>query len=259
MKSWVKLYTEINRDPKLLTLTWPQRGIWAALLALAGEMDERDPETEAENGKLDTIAYTALRIRCEMAEFTEAIAAFTERGMISEVEGILYLPNFAKRQAVAPSHQRAAQRDRQREYRASQPCHNPVTTPSEGVTPSDTDSDSDTDPDSDPEQSVSQADGSTDFGTEWEPGSELERTALRVAKEIAPVGRYYDLASHLVDDLAERNVDERAGREIIRRALDCTQQKARAGGIHNANYWRYFRAIVENQLNGEEGNGHDTS
>ena len=59
MKSWVKLYTEINRDPKMAQFTWAQRGIWAALLALAGELDVRNGDG-SESGELDTVENTEI-------------------------------------------------------------------------------------------------------------------------------------------------------------------------------------------------------
>ena len=95
MKTWVKLYTEITRDPKWLTLDWEQRGIWCAVLAMTGEIDDRDADG-VETGALDTVEYTALRIRCDLGLFAQAVAAFTERGMIEERDGILYLPNYAR-------------------------------------------------------------------------------------------------------------------------------------------------------------------
>ena len=148
MKTWVKLYTEINRDPAVVTLTLAQRGIWMALLALAGEVDEQD-EDGSPTGRLDTLVYTAVRIHVSVADLSDAIPALEERGMVRELDGVLYLPAFAERQSAAPSQRRPAQRDRQRACRAapsvtspSQPCptpvtpqpdgcHNPVTTPSQ--------------------------------------------------------------------------------------------------------------------------------
>jgi hypothetical protein len=133
MKPWVKLYTEINRDVDMGTLTWAQRGIWSALLALAGDIDARDAE-EHETGQLDTEARVAWMIRCEPSEMREAVSTFMHRGMVEERDGMLYLPNYGKRQAKPPSQERPAARDRQREHRASQPCHKPVTSAAEAVT-----------------------------------------------------------------------------------------------------------------------------
>ena len=119
MKPWVKLYTEINRDVDMGTLTWAQRGIWAGLLALAGDIDDR-AEGDVETGKLDTIARTAWHLRCDQAELHDALAAFGERGMVEERDGVLYLPNYGRRQAKPPSEQRDAQAERQRKSRDAQ-------------------------------------------------------------------------------------------------------------------------------------------
>lgn len=160
MKTWVKSYTETTHDPKMLTLTWAQRGIWAALLNIAGEIDDRD-EDGIETGALDTIEYTALRIRCDPGEFGMALAAFQDRGMVTEKDGILYLPNYAKRQGRAPSDRKAAVTERVKRYRAERGasvkrgCNEDVTSVKRGVTASDSDSDSDTETDSDTEVSGS--------------------------------------------------------------------------------------------------------
>lgn len=116
MKPWVKLYTEINRDADMGMLTWAQRGIWSALLALAGDIDARDAE-EHETGQLDTEARVAWMIRCEASELRAALAEFARLGMVEDRDGILYLPNYGKRQAKPPSQERPAARDRQREHR----------------------------------------------------------------------------------------------------------------------------------------------
>lgn len=151
MKSWVKLYTEINRDPKILTLNWQQRGIWAALLAMAGEIDERDEEG-VETGALDTLEYTALRIRCDLPEFQDAVSSFQERGMLEIDEGVLFLAHYTERQARAPSSRREAVASRVRKHRAIQAeCNEDVTSVKRAVTPSDSDSDPDTERESDPE------------------------------------------------------------------------------------------------------------
>ena len=80
MRTWVKFYTETNRDPKIGTLTWAQRGIWAALLALAGELDDQDEGQQT--GMIGTSEDIAWRIRCDVGELTEAFAAFSLQEMI---------------------------------------------------------------------------------------------------------------------------------------------------------------------------------
>ena len=151
MKTWVKLYTEITHDPEVGELTWAQRGIWMTLLALAGEIDARDEE-DHETGELDTLGHVAWRIRCDVHELDDAVAAFIERGMVEDRDGVLYLPNYAKRQKRAPTdaHAVVAQRvARHRERKASASnedvtsLHCDVTSVQRGVTRTESESDTD--------------------------------------------------------------------------------------------------------------------
>jgi hypothetical protein len=126
MKLWVKLYTEILDDPDQGTLTWAERGIWSALLALAGKLDHR--ERGYETGRLDTLERVAWHLRCSLDELSSAITAFTERGMVDERDGILYVTNYAKRQARPPSARPEAVAERVRRYRERQANGNEVDT-----------------------------------------------------------------------------------------------------------------------------------
>lgn len=160
MKTWVKVYTEINRDPDIGTLSWAQRGIWQALLALCGEIDDRD-EDGAETGRMDTIDRVAWSIRCDMCELEEAIAAFEDRGMVErDGDDVLWLPNYPKRQGRPLSSRPAAIAERVKRYRAKvQPdaneapvaCNEDVTTLQRGVTPPDPDTDTEIDPKTTPD------------------------------------------------------------------------------------------------------------
>ncbi len=78
-------------------LTWAERGILNALIALAGEIDGRDGD-DVEDGRLDTPAYTAWRIRCDLSEFTAALQKFIQLNIVEERNGILYLVHFAEYQ-----------------------------------------------------------------------------------------------------------------------------------------------------------------
>lgn len=150
MKTWVKLYTEIKRDADMGTLTWAQRGIWSYLLVLAGEIDDRD-EAGAETGILDTPERVAWHLRLTTEELADALDAFKALGMVDETDGVLFLPNYAKRQGRAPSDRNAAVTERVKRHRAERAdsvkraCNEDVTSAKRGVTSSDSDSDSDTD------------------------------------------------------------------------------------------------------------------
>lgn len=143
MKSWVKLYTEITRDPKIGSLSWAQRGIWTALLALAGELDVRDDE-DRETGEIDTIPNIAWRLRCDEEELREALEAFQARDMIGLVEGscgaVVMVTHYGERQRRAESDRRAAVLERVQRHRTvkraaqSVPECNAVTVDGDGVT-----------------------------------------------------------------------------------------------------------------------------
>lgn len=129
MKTWVKLYTEVCTDPDIGELTLAQKGVWMMLLALAGQIDARD-ENDFETGELDTIARVAWGIRCTRDELVEALATFEDRGMVEERDGILWLPNYGKRQRRAPTDSHSAVAERVKRHRERK-----ATTSNEDVTP----------------------------------------------------------------------------------------------------------------------------
>jgi len=156
VKTWVKLYTEINRDPDMGTLSWAHRGIWQALLALCGEIDDRDEE-EKETGRLDTLPRVAWSIRCDERELSGAIEAFEERGMVTTSEdGCLWLVNYPKRQARSPSSRPSAIAERVKRHRDKTKAdgNEDVTTLHRAVTPSDSDPDPDTDTEGDTDKDI---------------------------------------------------------------------------------------------------------
>jgi hypothetical protein len=121
MKSWVKLYTEITRDPKIGSLSWAERGIWSALLALAGEMDVRD-EGDRETGEVDTVPNISWRIRCDEEELRAALGAFEARDMISLVDGpggdpVVMVTHYGERQRRPESDRHAAVLERVKRHR----------------------------------------------------------------------------------------------------------------------------------------------
>ena len=137
MKTWVKLYTEINRDPDMGTLSWEQRGIWSALLALCGELDNRD-EDENETGEITTTSKIAWHIRIDLPILEAAISAFEDREMVHILDGIVYLTHYGNRQQRPPSARPSAVSARVRQHRESaRECNEDVTSVKQGVTPSD--------------------------------------------------------------------------------------------------------------------------
>ena len=92
MKTWVKFYTKTLRDPDMASLSWAQRGIWGALLALAGMLDDRD-EHGRQTGRLDTFGSVAWHLRCDDDELTKALKALEIRGKIDTRDGVLFIHN----------------------------------------------------------------------------------------------------------------------------------------------------------------------
>lgn len=162
MKTWVKLYTEIIDDPDQADLTWAQRGVWSALLALAGKLDDRDAQGR-ETGRLDTAPRVAWYLRCDLVELLEALAKFEQLGMVEKVDGVVCLPNFRSRQERMPSEDPAAVRERVTRHRQKcneQPaqsvttCNESVTSGKRDVTGLDTDTDTDTERESEERESA---------------------------------------------------------------------------------------------------------
>ena len=143
MKTWVKLYTEINRDPDMGTLTWAERGIWAALLALAGEIDDQDDD--GPTGFIDTIEKVAWHLRCGLDELEGALHSFIARGMVDvDIDRQVTLINFGKRQRRAPSSQaeRVAERVQRHRSKVKRGCNEDVTRRNALRKDSETDTDS---------------------------------------------------------------------------------------------------------------------
>lgn len=117
MKQWVKYHTETIDDPKYCSLTWAQRGMFDALLLLAGQLDYKDSD-DNETGKLDTVENISFRIRAELSCLQEAVDRFCELKMTHLRKNIVYLTNYPKRQARPPSSKTGAILDRVKKYRA---------------------------------------------------------------------------------------------------------------------------------------------
>ena len=98
MKTWIKLYTEINRDPDIGTLTWAERGIWSALLALAGEIDDRDDQGKM-TGVVGKWREAAWRLRLTEDELEAAIRSFYERGWLEIEMEVITVCSYARRQS----------------------------------------------------------------------------------------------------------------------------------------------------------------
>lgn len=134
MKTWVKLYTEIINDPKIARLTWEERGMWCALLALAGRLEARKSDG-IESGCVGNVEEIGWYLRIEVDLLTPVLVHFSELGMLRADGESWYIIHWEQRQARPPSDSQAAWRDRQQKHRAvtkpdestSLDCHEDVT------------------------------------------------------------------------------------------------------------------------------------
>lgn len=118
MKQWIKDHTETIDDPKFCSLTWEQRGIFHALMLLAGQLDHKD-DAETETGRLDTVENISFRIRCELCSLQVAVDKYIELRMVHVRKGIIYLTNYTKRQMRPPSAKTGAIHERVKRHRAN--------------------------------------------------------------------------------------------------------------------------------------------
>jgi len=250
MKTWVKLYTEINRDPKMGTLSWAHRGIWSALLALAGELDHRDEQGQ-ETGEIDTSDNAAWHIRCDLDEFSKAVEVFVSRGMVTEKDGVLYLTNYGERQRRAPSDAPERVRERAQRHRArlqdarnedATPLHDEsnddVTSASRGVTRSDTDTDTDTEIETEKIQTQIQivASAAADCRT---PEADFVAESIRAYEDTIGLLSGTTQSEEIRDTLAElyaHNVGSWWNTALL------------IAADNNKRSWSYVRAILENHL-----------
>jgi len=223
MKSWVKLYTKGLHDPDDASLTWAQRGIWAAILQLAGVIDDRD-EQGRETGRLDTEARVAWHLRCDPDELRAALDEFEARGMVDEREGgILYATNYGKRQARKPSARPEAVAERVNRHRAAvkrecnedvtpvkRECNADVTPVKRPVTPSESESESESESDT--------------------PQAALERHFCSISERKLPniSGPLSDSAQRYTDNwvLPLQNMLEQADNDVGRVTAAMTQAAA---------------------------------
>lgn len=148
-KTWVKLYVGDTLDnPAMAGLSWEHRGMLAALLALAGKLDVRD-ESGAETGQLDTLANVAWYLRCGGEQLEAALTEMEKHGIVHRQDGILFLSDYAARQARPPSARRDAVAERVQKHRAAQ-RNEAVTSGQRAETRPESEAEAQTDADADP-------------------------------------------------------------------------------------------------------------
>jgi len=138
MRYWIKLYTEIMRDPKMGRLTDRQFRTCINLFTLAGTTDD--------DGKLPPLEDIAWHLRSDEASLLADLEALARVNIVEQVDDTWIVRKWAERQAKAPSDQpeRIAQRVRNHRERKR---NESVTTLQPGVTTPETDTDTETDTD----------------------------------------------------------------------------------------------------------------
>ena len=117
MKTWVKLYTEMLNDPKMARLTWSERGLWCSLIALAGQIDDRDANDQP-TGALGSKADIAWLLRSGLSELEPMFDNLVSCELLVTDGDQLTVRNYSKRQAIPESSQHDAVTERQRQWYA---------------------------------------------------------------------------------------------------------------------------------------------
>lgn len=114
---WVRLYTEIRHDRKLRRLSPAQRWLWVTILTMA--KDSPSPGWLLLSENVPVIAEDlADEAAIDIDDVKEGIKAFIQQNMLEEVDGVLHLVNWDKRQFVSDSSTERVKRYRQRQTHA---------------------------------------------------------------------------------------------------------------------------------------------
>jgi DnaD/phage-associated family protein len=136
MRYWIKLYTEIVRDPKMGRLTDRQFRTCINLFALAGTVDE--------DGKLPPVEDMAWHLRMDDADLTADLEVLARVNIVEQTDGAWIVRKWAERQAKAPSDEPERVAQRVRNYRERKRNEN-VTPLPKNVTRLETETETDVD------------------------------------------------------------------------------------------------------------------
>lgn len=125
---WVKIYTEILDDPKMMDLSTSAKWRFVQFIALAGEFDMSGLLTDGDNPM--SVKKIAWRLR-ETAETIQGdLDQLKAAGLMSESDGAICVVNFAARQGRPQSERQKQWRERKRIEREKD-----KTAPGSDVTP----------------------------------------------------------------------------------------------------------------------------
>jgi hypothetical protein len=139
MRYWIKLYTEILKDPKMGRLTDRQFRTCINLFALAGEYDQE--------GALPSIADMSWTLRMDEAELLDNLNELAKVGIVRCINDTWLVCKWQERQAKAPSAAPDKVLQRVHEHRQRQRNESVTTLQDEvkrDVTPPETETDIDT-------------------------------------------------------------------------------------------------------------------
>lgn len=96
MSEWIKLYTDILDDPKMVQLTWEECGTWMMLLLLASDLEHRDADGNP-TGRVDTLEHVAWHLERSVAELAPAVEKLLQLDLLHrDADGVLYVTDFAQ-------------------------------------------------------------------------------------------------------------------------------------------------------------------
>ena len=112
---WVKLYTEMLDDVKLVRLTDQQKWRFVQLILLAAECDAGGALVTGDS-QMTTIDI-AWRLRCDEVSLSQDIAVLTRAGLLFDDGGMLIISKFVDRQGPTQANKREQWRKRQQARR----------------------------------------------------------------------------------------------------------------------------------------------
>ena len=108
MSSWIKLYTEMLHDPKLIKLDYQVKWFFVECLLLAGRLEK--------DGIIGTSEDVSLAMPKGEKGEDRKLKALARAGLAQEKKGVWCVTNFSKRQ-MKPSDSKEAWADRKRKQR----------------------------------------------------------------------------------------------------------------------------------------------
>lgn len=253
MRYWIKLYTEILKDPKMGRLTDRQFRTCINLFALAGEYDQE--------GALPSVADMGWILRMNEAELLDNLNELASVGIVRCINDTWLVCKWQERQAKAPS--AAPDKVLQRVHEHRQRQRNEVVTTLHDevkrvVTPPETDTDIETDTDTETESERSAtftpgpvvARASVTRPVGLKPNSKLSpavNTFAKVTGKFPPRGIH-----HLIDAAFEARNDP----DLLQRCYETWLARGyRPENIAWLQEWYVSGAIPDKPGNRTNGNG----